>query len=628
MKQTYDDNQHDGQFKNYILSVVGLIIIFTIANGGATQYVAQMFSYSDGLGSPLFGHIYQPFAWVKWSWAYQNYYPEQFKRLYMVLIFVFFCVFTIFMIFRFIGMRRLKTHEGVHGTAHWATTEEVKNTGLIRTNGVFVGAWKDKKNNTVYLRHNGPEHVLAYAPTRSGKGVSLVLPTLLTWAESALILDIKGENWALTAGWRQRYANNKVLRFDPSSETGSVKFNPLEEIRLGTLREVGDVQTLSYMLVDTDGKGLDGDFWRQSTFAFLTGLILHVLYKAKNEGKPFPNLSSLYNTINDPSVTPEALFTEMTAYKHINGKPHQIVAMAGGDMKKKAHGELSGILGTANTCLNLYVDPLLINNISKSDFKIRELMNFEQPVSLYLVMRPSDKDRLKPLFRLVLNQILRLLIEDLKFENGESVKQYKHRLLLLMDELSILGKMEVLQEELAYMAGYGMLFYGIFQDIAQLYSAYTKEEAITSNAHIRIAFAPNKPDTAKELSSMTGTATVTKTTATASGGRISPILTHINQSFQEISRPLLTPDECMRLPGAKKDGNGKIIEAGDMLIFVAGHAPIYGVQPLYFQDPVLADRARVPAPERTDIITQSERNQGSATEEEEKTYAFNHHVKL
>src|SRR3546814_209424 len=149
--------------------------------------------------------------------------------------------------------------------------------------GVYVGGWQDKDGNFYYLRHSGPEHVLTYAPTRSGKGVGLVVPTLLSWGASSVITDLKGELWALTAGWRQKHAKNKVLRFEPASSSGGVCWNPLDEIRVGTEAEVGDVQNLATLIVDPDGKGLDSH-WQKTAFALLVGVILHALYKARNDG--------------------------------------------------------------------------------------------------------------------------------------------------------------------------------------------------------------------------------------------------------------------------------------------------------------------------------------------------------
>jgi type IV secretion system protein VirD4 len=131
-----------------------------------------------------------------------------------------------------------------YGSAHWAETSEVRQAGLLGHEGVMLGRWRHE-----YLRHDGPEHVLCFAPTRSGKGVGLVVPTLLTWPESAIVHDIKGENWNLTAGWRARFG--RVLLFDPTN-AASAAYNPLPEVRKGEW-EVRDVQNIADVLVDPEG---------------------------------------------------------------------------------------------------------------------------------------------------------------------------------------------------------------------------------------------------------------------------------------------------------------------------------------------------------------------------------------
>ena len=138
-----------------------------------------------------------------------------------------------------------KVNPFLHGSARWADRRDIKAAGLLKNNGVYVGAWRDKNGTIHYLRHAGPEHVLCYAPTRSGKGVGLMLPTLLSWQQSVFVTDLKGELYELTSGWRQKYAHNRILRFEPAAAAGSCCFNPMAELRLGTEHEVGDVQNLA-----------------------------------------------------------------------------------------------------------------------------------------------------------------------------------------------------------------------------------------------------------------------------------------------------------------------------------------------------------------------------------------------
>jgi type IV secretion system protein VirD4 len=173
----------------------------------------------------------------------------------------------------------------------------------------------------------------------------------------------------------------------------------------------------------------------------------------------------------------------------------------------KASNEASGVLSTALSFLSLYRDPIVAANTSASDFTIESLM--QRPTSLYLVVPPSDKDRLKPLLRLVINQVVRRLTEKMEFdETGASKSRFPHKMLLLIDEFPALGKLEIFEEALAFIAGYGLKALLITQDLSQLTKAYSKDESILSNCHIRIAFAPNKIETAELLSKMSGASTV------------------------------------------------------------------------------------------------------------------------
>jgi type IV secretion system protein VirD4 len=162
-----------------------------------------------------------------------------------------------------------------------------------------------------------------------------------------------------------------------------------------------------------------------------------------------------------------------------------------------------------------------------------------------------------------------------------------------------------MQESLAFVAGYGIKCYLITQDINQLKnirSGYGKDESISSNCHIQNAFPPNRVETADHLSKLTGQTTVVKEHVTTSGRRLSALLGQVSKTVQEIQRPLLTVDECLRMPGPKKNTEGHITDAGDMLIYCAGYPAIYGRQPLYFQDPVFQARAEITAPIVTDKL--------------------------
>jgi len=191
----------------------------------------------------------------------------------------------------------------------------------------------------------------------------------------------------------------------------------------------------------------------------------------------------------------------------------------------------------------------------------------------------------------------------MRFSGGKSVADYRHRLLLLIDEFASLKRLTVIEEALAFMAVYGIKAYLIVQDLQQIYSAYGREEGLIGNCHIRIAYAPNKIETAELLSRMAGQTTVVRKQTTISGLRSGGSgRGQRSKSMQEVQRPLITADEVMRLSSAKKDSQGNVLEPGHLLVFVAGQAPIYGRQILYFRDPVFQQRARIAAPETSDRL--------------------------
>jgi type IV secretion system protein VirD4 len=205
------------------------------------------------------------------------------------------------------------------------------------------------------------------------------------------------------------------------------------------------------------------------------------------------------------------------------------------------------------------------------------------------------------LVRVLVNMIVRLLASKLDFVDGKPLPSYQHRLLMMLDEFPSLGKLDIMQESMAFIAGYGIKCYLICQDINQLQAHYGREEAITSNCHIQTAFPPNRIETAEHLSKLTGQTTVVKQQITTTSHRFGGLV-NVSKSFHEVQRPLLTPDECMRMPGPVKDRNGMITEAGDMVIYCAGFPAIYGRQPLYFRDETFRARAAIEAPGRTDKV--------------------------
>lgn len=589
--------------KSYLAQdlVAASLLILSISIG-ATQFVAWRFHYHAALGTPWVSKFYAPWSWLFWYSSF----AEQGKLTFALLNLILFLVgiIAVWSYVSVVGLRsrQSKQYDDLYGSAHWASKEEIQMTGLLpkageEPNGVYVGSWVDEHGDQHYLRHDGPEHVAAIAPTRSGKGVGLVIPTLLTWKHSVVIHDMKGELWALTAGKRSKDLGNVVLKFDPASTDGGCSFNPLEEIRINTPFEVGDVQNLVTIIVDPTGKGLM-DHWAKTAHAFLTGVVLYLLHKThrKSKGMQAASLADVAMALSEPKMPVEILYEEMIDNKLGSIESRRVIGAAARDMMNRPAQERGSVLSSAMSHLSLYRDPLVARNTKNSDFRIHDLMNHEKPVSLYLVVRPADKDRLKPLMRLILNQIVRVLARDeINVVDGIGRASYKHRLLLMLDEFPSFGRLEVFQEALAFLAGYGIKAYLIMQDITQLHEAYGKYESILSNCHVTIAYAPNNMDTATWLSKMLGTQTLVIEDISTSGQRVGGYLKNVNTSYKSVARPLMTPDECKSLKGPLKEGF-KVIEPGNMLVFMAGHMPIFGTQILYFNIPWFSEASKIPAP--------------------------------
>lgn len=582
----------------------------------ATQYFAHTFGYQASLGSHI-GHIYPPWSILQWATKWYSHYPDEIMIAGSVGLLICTVGLLGLAIAKMVISNTAKANQFLHGSARWAEKKDIQAAGLLprprtilevvtgkeapTSTGVYVGGWEGKDGSFCYLRHSGPEHVLCYAPTRAGKGVGLVVPTLLSWSASAVITDLKGELWALSAGWRKKHAQNKVLRFEPASSNGGIRWNPLDEIRLGTEFEVGDVQNLTQLIVDPDGKGLESH-WQKTAFALLVGVILHALYKAQTDGI-YATLPSVDAMLADPNRDVEELWMEMATYGHVDGQNHHAIGSAARDMMDRPVEEAGSVLSTAKSYLSLYRDPVVARSVDKSEFRIKDLMHQDAPASLYIVTQPNDKARLRPLVRIMVNMIVRLLADKMDFENGRPKANYKHRMLMMLDEFPSLGKLDILQESLAFVAGYGIKCYLICQDINQLKSretGYGRDETITSNCHVQNAYPPNRVETAEHLSRLTGQTTVVKEQVTTSGRRTSAMHGHVSRTLQEVQRPLLTPDECLRMPGPTKTATGEIEQPGDMVIYVAGYPAIYGKQPLYFKDPVFQSRAAIPAPKVSD----------------------------
>jgi type IV secretion system protein VirD4 len=546
---------------------VALVFLILLAGvWGATQWTAAQLGYQLQLGTPWFRFfelpIYHPPAFFWWWFFYDAYAPQVFMQgAYIAASGGFVAVAVAIAMSVWRAQEAKSAH--TYGTARWATTPEAKAAELLGADGVVLGRLKGK-----YLRHDGPEHVLCFAPTRSGKGVGLVVPTLLTWPGSAIVHDIKGENWELTAGYRARHG--RVMLFDPTNAS-SAAYNPLLEVRRGKW-EVRDVQNVADVLVDPEGSLEKRNHWEKTSHSLLVGAILHVLYAGRDK-----TLAGVANFLSDPKRPIEATLRTMMSTPHlIKDGVHPVVASTARELLNKSDNERSGVLSTAMSFLGLYRDPVVAQVTRQCDWRIADLIEGTQPATLYLVVPPSDISRTKPLIRLVLNQIGRRLTEDLHDPNR------RQRVLLMLDEFPALGRLDFFESALAFMAGYDLKAFLIAQSLNQIEKAYGPNNAILDNCHVRVSFATNDERTAKRVSDALGTATELKAMKNYAGHRLSPWLGHLMVSRSETPRALMTPGEVMQLPPT------------DEIVMVAGTPPIRAKKARYYKDPRLLERVLPP----------------------------------
>ncbi|MER9000616.1 conjugal transfer protein TraG [Mesorhizobium sp. M0051] len=549
--------------------VLTVLLIVLVTTWCATQWTAWRLGFQPQLGSPWFEFvgqpIYPPPAFYWWWFFYDAYAPVVFLEGALIAASGSFIAMAVAITMSVWRAREAK-NAATYGSARWATRDEVAAEGMTGPDGVVLG-----KLDRDYLRHDGPEHVLCFAPTRSGKGVGLVVPSLLTWPGSAIVHDIKGENWELTAGWRSRFGC--VLLFDPTN-AASAAYNPLLEVRRGEW-EVRDVQNVADVLVDPEGSLERRNHWEKTSHALLVGAILHVLYAEREK-----TLAGVANFLSDPQRPIETTLRTMMLTRHLGvGGPHPVVASAARELLNKSENERSGVLSTAMSFLGLYRDPVVAKVTSRCDWRIADLVEGERPTTLYFVVPPSDISRTKPLIRLVLNQIGRRLTEDLH------AKDRRQRLLMMLDEFPALGRLDFFESALAFMAGYGIKSFLIAQSLNQIEKAYGPNNSILDNCHVRVSFATNDERTAKRVSDSLGTGTEMRAMKNYAGHRLSPWLGHLMVSRQETARALMTPGEIMQLPPT------------DAIVMVSGLFPIRAKKARYFADPRLSERV-LPPPKR------------------------------
>lgn len=632
------------------------LIFFFIISILATQYFAFSVKYNNSLGGfkilNIPHKVYFPFAYFFWQKKYIKNVPKLIGEINWYIF-----IFTgIYLIITLVILKK-KNESTVHGSARWASNNEIKKMELYKPTGVVLGC--DPKGNL--LHDNSDRHLAFFAPTRMGKGINSVTPTCYDWINSIVINDIKGELWGLTAGYRKEVLGQKVFMFCPIDTEGiSCSINNLDFIEIGTKNEMKDVSIVSQTLIDVEGKG-DSDHWITSAINLLNGVILHVKYAIPNASLVdviefiSPTTGSLSDRLADILGVPredeedetgvalrsgcseheisynkkgeqnyptkgyaafnhleyyedKELFKKIYKYEGTEldkeGKLHPIVAKEFMTLYKTPDKERGSIISTATQKLKIFMDPLIAEHIRHSDFTIQQLK--DERCSLYLVTPPDSIKRTQSLLRLTFTQIVFKLTNRMTFDIHKKekknflqkinekiekkvkdyfypeVKEEKNRILLLIDEFPSLGKLDVIEQSMSYIAGYGLKTFLISQSLGQFRKIYGKDNYILDNCSIQLYLTPNDPDTPKMLSDKLGKYTVKTESYSKKGFELTP-----TKSISYVGRALMTPEEIGTLPYE------------EILLLITGQKPIKGEKLFYYKDDRYIEKL-MPAPNISD----------------------------
>ena len=570
----------------FVLAVSIALGIALFSAGAATAFIGEVFGGQAALGPRLatFGAtaIYPPWAIFEWTPKFAGDFPKPFAIARLIVFAGFIaapCVFALALK----GKAKLKPF----GEGAWGKFQDAEAAGLVAQTGTILG-----KLDGEILCFDGPEHQLLIGASRSGKGRGHVVPTLLAWPRSALVLDVKGEladgderhGFPGTAGFREMLG--PVLRFAPT-RAESAAFNPLFEVRRGA-NEVRDVQNIVEIIVDPAGDGRHQDFWDRSAKQVLVGVILHVLYAEPAARK---TLGVVREKLRDLQATSDEMRRTLHRKNPATGaaEVHPEVLHAGESFLAGEERLQSGVKATAESFFGLFADPIVSEKTSRSDFRIADLMCGAKPVSLFLQPPPSDAARLMPLMRLMLNQIARGLMEEQT--HAADGREKRHRLLMCLDEFPQLGRMPFFETAMGAMAGYGLKAYLVCQSLNHITRAYGRDNVILDNCHVVTAFSAADMETAKRIAEMAGE--VWEVRPQESVQRPHAILgpRKGNITYREERRPLLLPGDVRQLA------------RDEQLIFVSGAKPLKTKKLRFDQEKLLATRMRRASPNPVTLTT-------------------------
>ena len=447
----------------------------------------------------------------------------------------------------------------LHGAARFANERELKRHGFRSALGIVVGRKAGR-----FLTFGGSEHVLVEAPTRSGKGISVVIPNLLTWAGSVVVLDVKRENFDATAGFRAHYGQ-QVFLFNPTDRQGrTARYNPLAYIDRSDPDDVIiELQKIATMLFTTPERG--EAFWANGARTGFAGV---GAWLAETSDEPL-TMGAIYRYLTEGDA--RSFFKKELANPKLSLSTGCRTALA--DFAGGSDNSFADIKKTITNVLGLWLNPLVDAATAASDFDLRDLR--KRHISIYLGVSPDELDRIAPLYNLLFQQLIDLNVRELPSEATPVP------VLVILDEFARLGRASVLASAFSYVAGYGIRLLPVIQSRSQLRGVYGEHLAdeIVANCGVEVAFTPKELRVANELSDRIGYVGQESVTRSLT---INGLLANRSKSISDQRRALLLPQELMQFPTDR------------LLLLRGGIPPIIGTKIFYYKSRFFKNRAFPP----------------------------------
>jgi type IV secretion system protein VirD4 len=472
----------------------------------------------------------------------------------------------------------------LHGDARWAKARHIRRAALMSDQGIILGRYKNR-----YLILPGQTGVILAAPPRSGKGVSCVVPNLLNWPGSVLVLDIKKENWTLTAGYRSLFG--EVYLFDPFSADGRTsRWNPFTYVSDNPHLRIDDVQRIATMLCQ-EFPGAD-PFWVKSARSLFVGIALYLFERRDYERaynsdaahkEPMPVVPvTVGEVLRQGMASDEEGFSKH--WKRIiegwaaigNPLSPQCVSLIM-DVVDLATQTASSVRKTFTSQLDLWLNPLLDMATAASDFDLRDFR--KKKIAVYLGIKPRDFERLQ----VVMNVFFQQAIGEQTAELPENNPLLKHQLLVVLDEFTAVGRIPILLSSIAFVPGYNVRTLMVIQTPSQLDEVYGQNgrKIMLKTLAARIVFPPNDMEDARNVSEELGYTTVKSRSRTVpgimGGGKRSP-----STNVTDQRRALMLPQEIKEMPADRQ------------LLFVEHVPPVKCQKIKYFEDPIFMKRLLPP----------------------------------